>query len=156
MPPYTIRKLVVHNLHGLGSTTKCVYLRWIRKSSSHEIHPKSVPLYRLSDARPLPGSKLPVRWSLPRSQHGPSSWFHTTSTVYSAQRPAGLLRPASGSGVRYVSMSCRPPECRSTLMDERYMSPQRFSHPSKNSLVSSRSTSLQPLPSCCYFPLHTA
>jgi len=35
--------MVVQNLHGLGSSTKCVFLRWIRKSSSPGIHPKVCP-----------------------------------------------------------------------------------------------------------------
>jgi len=38
------RRMVVQYLHGLGSTSKCVCLRWIRKSSSHGIHPKCAPL----------------------------------------------------------------------------------------------------------------
>lgn len=73
----------------------------------------SVPLYRFSNARPLQGSKLPVGRNLPQLQHGPPSWFRTTSAVYSAHRLAGLLRPATGSGVRYVSASGRPRSNRS-------------------------------------------
>jgi hypothetical protein len=42
-----------------------------------------------------------------RPQHPvPSTWFLTTSTVFSASRGPGLLRPGTGHGVRCVS---RPP-----------------------------------------------
>jgi hypothetical protein len=40
---------------------------------------------------------------LPSLTHGPSSPFLTTSTVFSASHPAGLLHPAAGCGVRHVS-----------------------------------------------------
>jgi len=38
----------------------------------------------------------------------PSSWFHTTSTAFSARRLAGLLHPAAGPGVRRVSRNPLP------------------------------------------------
>jgi len=46
---------------------------------------------------------------LPSLTHGPSSSFLTTSTVYSASHPAGLLHPAAGCGVRHVSGYRRRP-----------------------------------------------
>jgi hypothetical protein len=101
------------------------------------------------------GSKLPDGSSLPQLEHGPPSWFRTTSTVYSAQRLAGLLRPATGSGVRYVSMVGKPVDNRSYLQDCQ-PSPRNAVHTLRRiPLVCSRTASLQPLPSCCYLPLHT-
>jgi hypothetical protein len=60
-----------------------------------------VPLRRSSSVRPLrsedPAGKMPT----PR--HVPPMSFPTTTTVYSAQRPAGLLHPATDHRVRLVS-----------------------------------------------------
>jgi len=45
-------------------------------------------------------------WQQRHDDPVPPSWFRTTSTVYSAPRGPGLLRPGTGHGVRCVS---RPP-----------------------------------------------
>jgi hypothetical protein len=83
------------------------------------------------------------RASTPRSPEGsplargchtsklvPSLSFLPTSTVYSAHRPAGLLHPASGHGIRCVSsLALRDPKTSSTPA----LSQQRTSYPSEPS-----------------------
>jgi len=57
-------------------------------------------------ARPLPDGKQASRPSAPGCQSRspvPSSWFRTTSTVFSARRLEGLLHPSADHGVRPVS-----------------------------------------------------
>jgi hypothetical protein len=62
-----------------------------------------VPLCRIPLVRPLPRPR-PIRLDgANRRNHGPSPWFCTTSTVYSAPRVAGLLHPADGCEVHRVS-----------------------------------------------------
>ena len=62
------------------------------------------PLHRHIRRASTPGDRSHLR---PRSSQlrspVPPSWFLTTSTVSSARRPAGLLHPAAGPGVRHVS-----------------------------------------------------
>jgi hypothetical protein len=77
----------------------------------------------------------------------PSSWFLTTATVYSAPRPAGLLHPATGHGVRCVSSALSStPEGVPSLAS----SPHRVHTLRRIPLVGSRSASPRPLPSCRY------
>jgi hypothetical protein len=53
--------------------------------------------------------RVPFGPTAPPVQHPvPSSWFHTTSAVFSARRPAGLLHPAAGPEVRRVSRNPLP------------------------------------------------
>jgi len=138
----------------LQSATFCVRLR---EPSSLGIHPWYAPLYRLSRVRPLPGSELPFgdeRATVRRSV--PSSWFCTTSTVFPALGLAGLLHPATGSGVRCVSAAPRPRGCRSDRVAVDGLPRNAFHTLRRIPPVSSRTASLRPLPSCCYLPIHTA
>jgi hypothetical protein len=71
-----------------------------------------------SNARPLPdrdplgtrtgGSEEPWADGTTRPALVPTSWFRTTSPVFSARRTAGLLHPAAGPGVRRVSRNPLP------------------------------------------------
>jgi hypothetical protein len=138
----------------LQSATFCVRLR---EPSSLGIHPWYAPLYRLSRVCPLPGSKLPFgdeRATVRRSV--PPSWFCTTSTVFPTLGLAGLLHPATDSGVRCVSAAPRPRGCRSDPVAVGGLPRNAFHTPRRIPPVSSRTASLRPLPSCCYLPIHTA
>lgn len=87
------------------------------RGTSSRAAPCELPLMGFPKIAPLPfkaccvlsklasrrRSALGVR--LPGLTRGPSSSFLTTSTVCSASRPAGLLHPAAGCGVRHVSGS---------------------------------------------------
>jgi hypothetical protein len=55
------------------------------------------------------GRGLPFGSEAPTSVLVPSLSFHPTPTVYSAQHRAGLLHPATGHGVRHVSVAVSPP-----------------------------------------------
>jgi hypothetical protein len=83
------------------------------------------------------------------SNHVPSSWFLTTSTVSSARRIAGLLHPAADPGVRRVSCTGPPPTLpkqwdgsTGTFLYGAYRTPRRIP------LTSSRTMSPWPLPPC--------
>lgn len=90
---------------------------WCRGTSFHTVR-YELPLVGFPKIAPLPYearcvlSKLTSRrwWALgarlPSLTHGPPSSFFTTSAVFSASRPAGLLHPAAGCGVRHVSGFC--------------------------------------------------
>jgi hypothetical protein len=59
--------------------------------------------------RPKPAAPKSHGPTAPPVQHlVPPSWFRTTSTAFSARRTAGLLHPATGPGVRRVSLKPAP------------------------------------------------
>lgn len=104
------------------------------------------PLRRSTCLRPLP--VRPEGHTFGRTAPSvsgpvPPTWFCTTSTVYSAGWPAGLLHPAHGHGVRHVST------------DERWRNasrhppppPRSASTPRRIPLVDSRDPSPGPVPS---------
>lgn len=67
--------------------------------ASHGIRSERVPLLRLAPARPLPVVlPRPSASRFPPSGPVPSSWFRTTSTVFSAHGVPGLLHPGAGRG----------------------------------------------------------
>jgi hypothetical protein len=80
----------------------------------------------------------------------PPSWFLTTSTVYSALRLAGLLRPAAGQG--FAAFQARRSRSRpKTIADLRAPSPRRGLYPSKSfPRRQPEPHHCGPLPSCCY------
>jgi len=85
----------------------------------------------------------------------PPSWFLATSTVFSAHRVAGLLRPAANHGVRRVSRWSSPvpgpARRRCRARDDRPVGPRDAVHTLRRlPLVSSRTVSRRPLPSCRY------
>jgi hypothetical protein len=88
-----------------------------------------------------PGRPVPTRV--------PPSWFLTTSTVFSAPGPAGLLRPACGLEVRRVAdlASLRAPVETGNRRGTRGLS-RDCTTLRRVPLASSRTASLQPLPSC--------
>jgi len=143
------------NLPDLGSTSKLYrtpwsadLLSWVSVRASRPIDREAhhSPLHRLLATRPLPREELlraSASGSHPRS-HVPSSWFHTTSTAFSASQSAGLLHPAAGPGVRGVSAVASPTEGRGR---SGFLSAQD-SHPSKEPPCDSRTASPRPLPPC--------
>jgi hypothetical protein len=100
------------------------------------------PLHRPRIVESTPGRDL-RRFLRGRESHlssrVPSSWFRTTSTVYSARRTAGLLHPAAGPGVRRVSRNPLPQSRRPTRRPSektgvrKASSPRRDLYPSKSS-----------------------
>jgi len=96
---------------------------------------------------PLPVPSLrrggaPSARSLPGSEHVPLLPFLTTSAACSTRRPAGLLHPAAGHGVRRVSS----PEARPVSRPSPAPFPRRHTLRSF-SLACSRTASPRPLPS---------
>jgi hypothetical protein len=75
--------------------------------SSHEVHQGAPPSFKLCASTPR-NPKTSFGQEMPISRHVPSMSFLTTTTVYSAQRPAGLLHPASDHRVRLVSQAWSP------------------------------------------------
>jgi hypothetical protein len=87
------RRMVVQYLHGLGSPTKCVYLRWIRKSSSLGIHPK-VCSSTVSPMRVLSWeASFPSAWTC----HGPGMG-----------RPRGFAPPRRFTPRKGLRVYCAP------------------------------------------------
>jgi hypothetical protein len=83
----------------------------IRPDSSLGVF-QSPPLHRKLHRASTPGrasfeGDLPFGSDLPGSELVPPLPFLPASTVCSARRPAGLLHPASGHGVRHISRSKR-------------------------------------------------
>lgn len=81
--------------------------------------------------------QAPIGPTLQPVEHVPPPWFLTTSAVYSAHRPAGLLHPAAGQGSsRFGSGGAGPVRRRWRTSEP----PPRDagSHPSKGVLVDSR------------------
>jgi hypothetical protein len=83
------------------------------------------PLHRHHRRASTPGDRSHRRFGSDQLPNPvPSSWFLATSTVSSARRLAGLLRPAAGPGVRRVSDR----EIGFPIANP----PRRRDHPSKN------------------------
>lgn len=80
------------------------------------------PLRRSEHSASTPGDpKTSFATDLPQSAVVPPMSFLTTTAVYSAPRPAGLLHPAPGHGVRLVSRRSYP-KIRLTSSQARYPS----------------------------------
>jgi hypothetical protein len=147
--------MVVQYLHGLGSTSKCVFLRWIRKSSSPGIHPSVCP----STVSPLRVLSREASFPSVGSCHGPD-----------LGRPRGFAPPRRVTPRIGLWVCCTPLPVLEFATFLRQVDranaeasfrtglscPRNAVHtPRRIPLASSRSASLQPLPSCCYLPLHT-
>jgi hypothetical protein len=110
------------------------------------------PTYRPSadrpSARPLPEAEASFGSTVPPVVLVPPSWFLTTSAAFSAQglQVCCALLPAVGFDALPAPAS-RPPE--GTLQDRR-VSRAAFHTLRRVPLVSSRTASLRPLPSCHY------
>jgi len=90
----------------------------------------------------------------PNSLHGPSSWFLTTSTVYSAGRDPSVLQLDPTIG--FATFPARPDlprlKCVATLsldQDDSVLPRNAVHTPRRIPLADSRTASLRPLPSCC-------
>jgi hypothetical protein len=123
-----------------------------------------VPLRRSNIVRPLQEQSSLGR-QLPSCQHVPPMPFLTTTTVYSAQRPAGLLHPAADHRVRLVwtrfgepkpSVPGFPPERRCTPRSVSLpASRSAITHPRQADCASLTDRPLTPLLQCLAACCHT-
>jgi hypothetical protein len=125
-------------------------------SASPGVRPLA-PLHRTTDRVSTPQAEA---WGLtvPPACHVPSSWFLTTSTACSTRPAAGLLHPAADPGVHPRFLQCAS-TCRPDHRSDRSETWTRSRRPrgavrtlQRVSLVSSRTASLRPLPSCRWHP----
>ena len=120
-----------------GSPSRALYRSTLRFPAS----PSRLPLLGLSKDAPPPSKlcesspscllpKEPAAFgpTLPSARHLPSLSFFPTPTVYSSLSPAGLLHPATGHGVRVVSLHASHWLLCSSQQSSR-PSPTRHSHP---------------------------
>jgi hypothetical protein len=115
-------------------------------TSSLEIRSKATPPPR--PARVHSQEHAPFGPTVPLPGHVPPSWFLTTLTAYSARRAMGLLHPTPGQGFTTFHAS-QHPTCTRRLRWCPAGTPRSAVHTLRSlSLVSSRTASLQPLPSC--------
>jgi len=93
------RSLGMTALVNLASPSKRSRKRWKRLSADPPLMGFVVcPSADMPSARPLREAEASVGPTVPPASRVPPSWFCTTSTVCSAQRVAGLLRPAASRG----------------------------------------------------------
>jgi len=116
----------------LASPSERSRKRWKRLSADPPLMGFVVcPSADMPRARPLREAEASVGPTVPAASLVPPSWFHTTSTVCSAQRVAGLLRPAASRGFAAFRASRLQRRPRATR-GGRGQSPRRGSHPSKS------------------------
>jgi hypothetical protein len=118
----------------------------LTRASSLEIRSKATPLPR--PARVHSQEQAPFGPAVPLPDHVPSSWFLTTLTASSARRAMGLLHPTPRQGfTTFHASRCATRTRRSRCCPAG--TPRSAVRTLRSlSLVSSRTASLQPLPSC--------
>jgi hypothetical protein len=118
----------------------------LASTSSLEIRSKATP-------PPIPArvhsqEQAPFGPAVPLLGHVPPSWFLTTVTAYSARRAMGLLHPTPGQGFTTFHASRHPTHTRRLRWCPAGTPRSAVRTLRSLSLVSSRTASLQPLPSC--------
>jgi len=121
-----------------------------RRSASLGIRSRVCPSFDLPAVCPLPDRVATVVRPVCCHASGlvPPTWFLTTSTVCSTRQASGLLRPEAERGS--LRFSEPPPRGRPkpTHVDEMSVPRNAVHTPRRIPLVSSRTTSPWPLPSC--------
>lgn len=105
--------------------------------------------WRAGFSRGRPEGRRFVR-PVPSGRRVPPSWFLSTLTACSARQPQVYCNLVPAMGFAAFPPFANPDQDESWTLAPRTASPQRGSTPRRIPLVSSRTASLRPLPSCGY------